>query len=110
MRKIENIGLEGFQKHTIPLADGDLILRLRFLSSVQLWQMKASYNDKNITGVKLTGGVLHIRSANFPFDFIVEDASGAGLDPFRADDFLSGRTSLYMLESDEIATIRGQKV
>ena len=110
MIQIENIGDEGFQKHTIPLPNGDVILSLRFLSSVQFWQMSVTYNDSSINGVKLSCGVLHMRSANFPFDFIVEDTSTAGLDPYKAEDFTTGRIIMYLIEPDEMADIRGQVV
>lgn len=110
MIQIENIGDEGFQEHTIPLPDGDIILSLRFLSSVQFWQMSVTYNDKSINGVKLSAGVMHMRSRNFPFDFIVEDTSAKGLDPYKAEDFTTGRIVMYLIEPAEMASIRGQVV
>jgi len=110
MKKIENIGNEGLQKQTIPLPNGDAILTIRFLSVVQFWTMDVTYNDKTINGVKLTCGVLHMRSRNFPFDFIVEDTSAAGLDPFQVEDFSTERTILYLVEDDEMEEIRGQAV
>ena len=110
MKKIENIGNEGFQKHTIPLPNGDLILTIRFLSSVQFWSIDVTYNEESIYGVKLSCNVLHMRSKNFPFDFIVEDTSAIGLDPYQVEDFSTGRTILYLVEADEMAEIRGQAV
>ena len=110
MKQVENIGNEGFQSHTIPLPTGDLILKLKFLSLVGFWQMSVEFNGKSINGIKLSVGVLHMRSANFPFDFIVQDTSESGIDPFKSDDFTLGRCILYLLESDEIAEIRGQEV
>lgn len=110
MKRIENIGNEGLQKQTIPLPNGDAILTIRYLSSVQIWTMDVSYNDETINGVKLSCNVLHMRSKNFPFDFIVEDTSSAGLDPFQVEDFSSERTILYLVEADEMEEIRGQAV
>jgi hypothetical protein len=72
--------------------------------------MSVTYNDKTINGVKLSAGVLHMRSRNFPFDFIVEDTSAAGLDPYKPEDFTTGRTIMYLIEPDEMAEIRGQVV
>jgi hypothetical protein len=110
LRRIDNIGNEGSQTHTIPLADGDIILDIRFLSSVQFWQMSVTYNGKTINGVKMSCGVLHMRSVNFPFDFIVTDESGAGVDPYKVDDFSNSRNLVYLLDSDEMEAIRGQEV
>jgi len=110
MRQIENIGDEGFQNHNILLADGDINLQIRFLSSVQFWQMSVTYQGKSINGVKMSCGVIHMRSANFPFDFIITDESGAGIDPYKSDDFSSGRNIVYLLDSDEMEQIRGQEV
>jgi len=110
MIQIENIGNEGFQEHTIPLPNGDILLSLKFLSSVQFWQMSVTYNDKAVNGVKLSCGVMHMRSRNFPFDFIVEDTSAAGLDPYKAEDFTTGRVVMYLIEPAEMAEIRGQIV
>lgn len=110
MKRIENIGNEGLQSQTIPLPNGDAILTVRFLSTIQVWILNVTYNDRTINGVKLSCGVLHMRSRNFPFDFIVEDTSSTGLDPFQVEDFSSGRTILYLVEADEMAEIRGQAV
>lgn len=110
MKRIENIGNEGLQSQVIPLPNGDAVLTIRFLSPVQIWTMDVTYNEKAIYGVKLSCGVLHMRSKNLPFDFIVEDTSSAGLDPFQIEDFSSGRTILYLVEAEEMEEIRGQAV
>ena len=110
MKKIENIGNEGIQRQVIPLPNGDAVLTIRYYSLVQLWTISVTYNDKAINGVKLSCGVLHMRSRNFPFDFIVEDTSSDDLDPFQVDDFSSGRTILYLVEANEMEEIRGQAV
>lgn len=110
MRKIDNVGDEGFQTIIVPLADGDVRIDIRFLSSVQIWQMSINYLGKALNGVKLSCGVLHMRARNYPFDFIVTDESGAGIDPYKKDDFTSTRSILYMLDADEMEEIRGQEV
>tara|TARA_R100000655_G_scaffold15789_3_gene34817 strand:+ start:17780 stop:18115 length:336 start_codon:yes stop_codon:yes gene_type:complete len=110
MKRIENIGNEGLQSQVIPLSNGDAVLTIRFLSLVQIWTMDVTYNERAIYGVKLSCGVIHMRSKNFPFDFIVEDTSSSGLDPFQIEDFSSGRTILYLVEAEEMEEIRGQAV
>ena len=110
MIQINNIGVEGFQRHTVPLEDGDVILTLRFYSLTEIWQLSVEYNGVSYNGCKLSCGVLHMRSANFPFDFIVEDLSENGIDPYKSDDFFIGRCRLLMLNADEMEQIRGQEV
>ena len=51
-------------------------------------------------------GSLHMVSQNQPFDFEVLDNSGLGIDPFKLDDFSAGRCSLYVLERDDMVSIR----
>ncbi len=110
MKKINNISTEGFQTHTIPLDTGDITLQIRFYSSVEMWQMSISFQDKSLNGVKLSTGTIHALASNFPFDFIVDDTTGNGVDPYKQDDFSTERCILYMLEADEIEAIRGQDV
>jgi len=110
MRQIDNIGNEGIQELTIPLPDGDLFVQVRFLSVVEIWQMSVNYNGISYNGIKMSCGTLHMRSANFPFDFIVTDESGSGIDPYKQDDFTIGRNILYLVEANEMEEIRGQEV
>ncbi|WP_428613296.1 hypothetical protein [Pseudoalteromonas sp.] len=51
-----------------------------------------------------------MESSNTPFGFAIQDTSGLGLDPFRRDDFLTGRTAMYLIEPDEMTDIRGIEV
>lgn len=110
MNIIQNIGTEGFQRHIIPLTDYDCVLSIRFYSLTQIWQISVEYNGISYNGVKLSCGALHMRSANLPFDFIVVDESENGIDPYKQDDFSGGRCTLYMLNADEMESIRGQEV
>jgi hypothetical protein len=60
--------------------------------------------------MRLSVGVLHMESKNLPFDFVVADLAGAGLDPLRRDDFSTSRCGLYLLEPAEIEAVRGAPV
>ena len=108
--KIQNITNETIQRHTISTDAKDVILRLYFLPTVESWFMDVSYGSKTVKGVRLIVGAYHIASANFPCDFIVEDALKFGVDPFHADDFSSDRCRLYMLEAADMVALRGQPV
>lgn len=110
MRRIENIGTEARQRFTLLLDDGNATLVIYYLSPVGRWFFDVTYGSISRYGIKLAVGVLHIESANMPLDFVVEDTSGEGIDPFQLSDFNSGRCKLYMLTADEMFNIRGVEV
>jgi hypothetical protein len=106
LRQIINITDEPIQRHTIIFEESEIVLKLRFLPKNEIWLMDIEYGDYQIFGVKLSVSVLHITSGNMPFDFVVFDNSGNGIDPFQSGDFVNGRCSLYMLERDDMLEIR----
>ena len=106
MIKLQNITDEPIQKHTILFERSEVILTLRFYPKVEAWCFDAEYNDKTVYGLKLSAGVLHMLSQNQPFDFIIADNAGIGIDPFKLDDFSSERCSLFMLEARDMIDIR----
>lgn len=110
MRRITNITEEAKQRHTILFQESEIVLRLQFNPTVQIWSFDAEYKNFRVFGLKLSCGVLHMRSKNQPFDFVIRDASGTGLDPFRSKDFSEGRCELYLVEPDELREIRGVAV
>lgn len=110
MRRIQNITNETFQRHTILLDEFEVIMKLRFYPKSQIWCFDAEYKTQAVRGIKLSVGVPHIVSQNFPFDFAVTDRSNNGLDPFRRDDFSEGRCYLYILDPADMEIIRGVEV
>jgi len=110
MRRLQNITAEPVQRHTIVFQESEVVVTIRLYPRSQLWALDAEYKDWSIHGIKLSLGVLHMASQNKPFDFIVEDNSGAGIDPFQSIDFSSGRCDLYMLDPEEMEIIRGAEV
>lgn len=110
MRQLINLGNEPYQRHVILFEESEIVFELRFMSSIQQWYMNLEYKDWSIDAVKLSCGVLHIRSENQPFDFIVKDNFGLDTDPFRLNDFSDERCSIYLLESDDMDAIRGHSV
>jgi hypothetical protein len=110
MRQIENITDEPHQRHTIVFEESEIALELRFLPVVEMWFVNVEYKGVVASGYKLSADVLHMRSRNFPFDFTVLDLSNSGIDPFRIDDFSSGRCGLYLVESADMEAIRGAPV
>ena len=108
--QIENITDEPHQRHTITFEESEVNITLRYYPIVEMWTIDAEYKNINARGYKLSAEVLHMRSRNFPFDFIVLDNSGVGLDPIRLDDFSTGRCELYMLDAIDMEVIRGVPV
>ncbi len=108
--QIENITAEADQTHII-IADGiEVSLRLYFLSAVESWFMDCSYAGVSAAGIRLSAGAYHVLSYNLPFDFLVEITDRTGIDPFRADDFSSGRCLLWYVQRSEMLEIRGVEV
>lgn len=108
--QIQNISAEAHQRHVLLFDESEIELTMRFYPTVEMWTIDVSYKGQTATGYKLSADVLHMRSRNFPFDFAVRDLSGLGLDPFRLDDFATGRCAIYMMSADDMETIRDAPV
>jgi hypothetical protein len=107
---MQNIDSQPHQRHTVILNDAEVDVFLRYHPTVELWALSVVYGGRAVSGIKLSLGVLHMESSNFPFDFVAEDTSGTGLDPFRLDDFETGRCRLYMLDAADMEDWRGAPV
>ena len=109
-RIVNNITNESIQRHVLIYNDIETILIIRYASQVGAWFIDVETGDRTANGIKLAVGVQHIASRNMPCDFTVVDNSNQGIDPFRADDFSTGRCTLYLLDDQDMAEIRGQEV
>ncbi len=87
-----------------------IVLNLRYHPTVEMWVIDIEYKEARVLGLKLSLGVLHMQSKNLPFDFVIIDRSGTGLDPIRLDDFATDRCILYMLDADDMEVVRGAPV
>lgn len=117
MNIIENISDEYNQLHVLEFDRGITNLNLVYEAAVQMWKMNVEFTraddaqpQKPIYGVKLSLSTLHFEHRNWPFDFTVVDTTGNGVDPFRSDDFSSGRCELYFITPEEMIQIRGVDV
>lgn len=107
---ITNITDEPIQRHILIFERGEAVVTLRHLPTVEMWKMRVEYNDGYIDGVKLSLGTLHFRHKNWPFDIALICTDGSGIDPYRADDFVSGRIEMYLVTPEEMIDIRGGDV
>lgn len=110
MRQLQNLTDDITQRHTIIFEESEIALTLRYHPTAQFWSVDLDYKDHTVKGHKLSLDVLHMASRNLPFDFLVRDSSGTGLDPYRRDDFATGRCRLYLLEPDNMEALRGAPV
>jgi hypothetical protein len=110
MKQLTGIAAECYQSFTLIVGNEEAIINLKYLEVTRQWFFDLEFRGQNIYGVKLTLGCLHINNYNFPFDFVVQDTSNSGIDPFQIDDFFGGRCILYQITAEEIATYRGYNV
>lgn len=95
------------QNFSIDLDGKKLDLNIVF-NNLGSWFLNLEFNQEKVYSVKLSIGVFHLESNNFPFDFIVAD-EGDGLDPYKVDDFLQ-RCKLYLVEKSEVEAIKGTEI
>jgi len=110
MRQLTNLTSEPIQNFVLKIGSEEAKIQFRFYPTVQMWCFNLSFRGIDIKGIKISLGVLHITSYNFPFDFIAEDTSNSGIDPFKNNDFEIERIRFYMLTADEMKTFRGYSV
>ncbi|EFH5542028.1 hypothetical protein OGV36_07810 [Citrobacter sp. Cb008] len=110
MDLIANITDEPIQRHILIFDRGEAVVTIRYLPTVEMWKMRVEYNDDYIDGVKLSLATLHFRHKNWPFDIMTKATDGNGIDPYRADDFASGRIEMYLVTPEEMIDIRGGDV
>ena len=110
MLRVNDITSEVIQRHTLLVDDFEIVIQLRFFPAVEIWQLSVELGEKDINGIKLSAGVLHMRGYNYPFDFVVALTDSSGIDPFRIDDFETGRCELYYVTANEMVEIRGLEV
>ena len=108
--RIQNISDEAHQRHVLVFEVSELVLELRYHPTVEMWTFDTEYKGVRVKGAKLSVGVLHMRSRNMPFDFAVLDLADTGLDPFRLDDFSTGRCGLYLLDASDMEGVRNAPV
>jgi len=110
MRKLTNIEDKAIQEFVLKIGAEEANIQFRFYPTLQEWYFTLEFRGIIINNVKISLGVLHINSYNFPFDFVAGDTSGLGIDPFKIDDFQIGRINFYLLTAEEIADYRGFNV
>ena len=102
MIQIPNLSNSANQQVSTLLADKTLAtFTFTFRPRIQRWTFNVSYNNnsKVANGFMLCThpNILRAYRGTWPFGLAVTSTDGA--DPFRIDDFVSGRVSLYVLDN-----------
>jgi hypothetical protein len=105
------IGVEPKQKITILYEDTTIILTVKFRPTIASWTVDINFRDGAVVnGKKLVCGLELLKQFNKPFDLTLVDNSNTGIDPFKQDDFSTGRISIYLLERADLIELRGYDV
>lgn len=109
MKQITSIGNEPLQQFQLVLDNNETALFiLRFLPRQQAWYFDFTY--KNITArrlkVVLTPNALRCFRRIIPFG--IAFSSNGYVEPFRIDDFSSGRVSMFVLNSEDVQTVESE--
>ena len=108
MIRITNITDSPKQRHTLITPVGDCVMELTYRPAVQSWFFDLTWNDKTIQGYRIAAGLPLIMGANWPFAFFCLESGG--VDPYRMDDFKTGRCQLYFITPETTALLRGTEV
>lgn len=83
-------------------------MQLRFMPRVQRWFADFTYLDTVINGVALAASPNILRQWKNNIPFGIGCVRSDGLDPYTITDFSSGASSIYLLDSDEVAEVEAQ--
>ena len=106
MLKITNFTKQPFQTCKLPLETRESVDFKLYFSPTQLsWYFDFSYQDVTCNGNKLVLGVNILRAFKniIPFGLAVE--ADQGIEPFKLDDFSTGRVSVYLLNQEDVELI-----
>ncbi|QEO57557.1 phage baseplate plug family protein [Francisella marina] len=110
MQKIINITREPIQEHIINYENNEIVLVIRYSSTVLDWTFDLTYKNKSVYGVRLACGVRLLYGANLPFDMVAVADSNIPLDPMLLSDFANERVILNFIPREEILEIRNYDV
>jgi hypothetical protein len=110
MKQVTNITSDPQQRHILEVEEKSVILTLIFHPVTEMWTFNVEYNDFKKYGFKLSISVLHLANYNWPFDIVIIDTDNSGIDPFKIDDFESGRIELLVVSPEELEELRGYSV
>ena len=97
------------QKFFLPLDLQEKVrFKLYFMPTQSAWFFDFNYKDREFNGNKLVLGanILRMYKNIIPFGLMVY--ADFHIEPFKLDDFSSGRVKLYVLEKEDVSFVEGK--
>lgn len=109
MIKLTDLNDNAKQKFFLPLDLQEKVqFRLYFMPTQSAWFFDFNYKDREFNGNKLVLGanILRMYKNIIPFGLMV--SADFHIEPFKLDDFSSGRVKLYVLEKEDVSFVEGK--
>ncbi len=106
MKRIDNLTAARSQITRIPLPDGTLVtFTVNFNATTQRWMVDVLHEDFETRGVGIVVGPNILRAFRETIPFGLACTTTDGADPVLVDDFISGRATLFLLDSAEVGQV-----
>lgn len=109
MIELTNLSDNAKQKFFLPLDSQEKIqFNLYFMPTQSAWFFDFNYKDRAFNGNKLVLGanILRMYKNIIPFGLMVY--ADFHIEPFKLDDFSSGRVKLFVLEKEDVSFFEGK--
>lgn len=108
MQVITQITNNPIQTMKLVLDTKELVqFNLRFMPTQMSWYCDVIYNDIEIYGLKVALFPNLLRHFKNMLPFGIAFTANDHVEPFKLDDFTSGRVQMYVLNQDEVEQIEG---
>lgn len=106
MELINNLTDEPIQTFTYNVDGGDTVsITLYFYPTQQSWFFDFTYGDYTCNGERVVLTPNALRHLKHIIPFGIAFLADGYAEPYKIDDFSSGRVSMYMLNSDDVTEI-----
>lgn len=103
MNQITTLTSSPNQFHRLVLDNNETAdFTLRFCARVESWFFDIQYNDIEARGLKIVLSPNSLRHLKNIIPFGIAFSTESFVQPFKIDDFSSGRIKMYVLNSDEV--------
>lgn len=103
MKLITGLTQAAKQRHIVPVDDGsNFTLIMEYMPRQNSWKMGIEYGEFKAYGIAMVmhPNILKSFINAVPFGILIQSQDGA--DPHYIDDFISGRVSVYVLDSSDV--------
>ena len=109
MKQITELTNDSKQLYTVIGENGEQIkFNLYYYATQESWYFDISYLTTTINGLKLTNFPNILRQWKNILPFGLACTVTDGFDPYYIDDFVNGRVSVFLLNSDDVTTVEQQ--